>query len=95
MHNGSKNVTVIVRNSKPYPPTLKKRILVARVVAANWVLEPQMWLGIRDTLDEAQSIQTQRPTTEQRQEKLFEKLRIEWIGILATRSGRFYFVTPG
>ena len=39
MCNGSKNVTGIVRNSIAYPQTLKK-ILVARVVAANWVPEP-------------------------------------------------------
>ena len=40
MHNCSKNVTVKVRNSMAYPQTLK--IQVARVVAANWVPEPQI-----------------------------------------------------
>ena len=35
MHNGSKNVSIIVRNSTTYPQTLKKKILVARVVDAN------------------------------------------------------------
>ena len=33
-----------------------------------------MWPGMRDALDEAQGIQTQKLTTGQRQEKLFEKL---------------------
>ena len=37
--NGSKNVTVIARNSMTYPQTLKEKIPVARVVAANWVPE--------------------------------------------------------
>ena len=32
------------------------------------------------TLDEAQSIQTQKPTTEQRQEKLFKKLELRNLG---------------
>ena len=67
MHNGSKNVTIIVRNSMVYPQTLKK-IPVARVVTANWVPEPRMWPGMLDMLDEAQGIQTQRLSTEQRQE---------------------------
>ena len=35
MHNGSKNVAVIVRNSMVYLQTLKKKILVPRVVATN------------------------------------------------------------
>ena len=94
MHNGSKNVTVVVRNSI-YRQTLKKTILVARVVAADQVPESQMWPGMIDALDEDQGIQTQKLTTEQRQGKLFEKLRFEGLGILATRAGRFCLVTPG
>ena len=74
MHNGSKNVAVIVRNSMTYPQTLKKKIPVARVVAANQVPEPQMRPGIMEVLDKAQGIQMQKLTREQRQEKLFEKL---------------------
>ena len=80
VHNGSKNVTIIVRNSTVYPQTLKKKILVVKVVVANWVLEPQMWPGIIDALDNAQGIQTQRLTTEQRPEKLFEKLELSGLG---------------
>ena len=63
-----------------YPQTLKKMIPVAKVVAANWVLEPQMWPGMIDALDEAQGIQMQKLTTEQRQEKLFEKLDLSGLG---------------
>ena len=36
---GSTNVTITARNSMAYPQTLKKKILVARVVAANLVLQ--------------------------------------------------------
>ena len=54
--------------------TLKKKVLVARVVAANWVLEPQMRPGMIEALDRVQGIQPQKLTAEQRQEKLFEKL---------------------
>ena len=74
IHNGSKNVTILVRNSTVCPQTLKKKIPVARVVAANWVPEPQMWPGMIDALDEAQGIQMQNLTTEQRQDRLFKKL---------------------
>ena len=79
MCNGSKNVAVIVRNSIVYPQTLKK-ILMARVVAANQVSELQVQSGMIDALDEAQGIQTQMLTTEQRQEKLFEKLDLTGLG---------------
>ena len=57
-----------------YPQTLRRKVLVASVVAANLVLEPQMRPGMMEALDEAQGIQPQRLTVEQRQEKLFEKL---------------------
>ena len=42
MCNGSKSVTVVVRNGMAYPQTLKKKIPVARLVAANQVPEAQM-----------------------------------------------------
>ena len=95
MCNGSRNVAIVVRNSMAYPQTLKKKIPVVRVVAANWVPEPQVWPGMTDTLDEAQGIQTQKLITEQRQEKLIEKLRFEQLWILVTRAGRFHSFTPG
>ena len=53
---------------------------MARVVAANWVPEPQMQPGMIDVLDEAQGIQTQKLTTEQRQERLFKKLDLSGLG---------------
>ena len=56
MHNGSKYIAIMVRNSMAYPLTLKKKIPVAQVVAANWVPEPQMQPGMIDALDEAQGI---------------------------------------
>ena len=74
MHNGSKSVAVMVRNSTAYSQTLKKKIPVARVVAANLVPELQMWPGMIDTLDDAQDVQAPRMTMGQRQKKLFEKL---------------------
>ena len=57
-------------------------MLVARVVTANQVPEPQMWSRMIDALDEAQGIQTQKLTTEQRQEKLFDKLELSRLGSL-------------
>ena len=80
MHNGSKSVAIMVRNGMAYPQTLKNKIPVARVVAANHMPEVQMWPGIMDPLDEVQGIQTLKMTTEQRQEKLFEKLDLSSLG---------------
>ena len=80
MCNGSKNVTIIVRNSIVYPQTLKKKIPVVRVVATNQVPEPHIWPGMIEALDKAQGIQTQKLTAEQGQEKLFEKLEVSGLG---------------
>ena len=84
--NGSKNVAIVVRNSTAYLQTQKK-IPVVRVVDANWLPELQVWAGMIDMLNEAQDIQTLKLTTEQRQEKLFEKLDLSglesWLPELA------------
>ena len=80
MYNGCKNVAIIMRKSMAYPQTMKKKIPVARVVAGNQVLEPQMWPIMIDALDEAQGIQMQKLTTEQRQERLLNKLDLSGLG---------------
>ena len=64
MHSGSKNVAMVVGNSMAYPQTLKKKIPVARVVAANWVPALQVQPGMIDVLEEVQGIQTQKLTAE-------------------------------
>ena len=47
MHNGSKDVAIVGRNSTTYPqPLKKKKVLVVRVVTANWMPEPQMQPGM-------------------------------------------------
>ena len=80
MHKGSKSVAVMVRNGVAYPLTLKKKIPVTKVVAANWVAEVQMQPGMVDTLDEVQGIQILRLTMKQRQKRLFEKLDLRSLG---------------
>ena len=42
MHNGSKNVAGVVRNSMACPQTPRKKIPVEKVVTANQVPEPQV-----------------------------------------------------
>ena len=74
LHNGSKNVAVVVRNSMAHPQTLRKKNPVARAVVATWVPEPLMQTGRIEALDEAQGLQMPKLTTKQRQEKLFEEL---------------------
>ena len=80
MCNGSKSVAIVVRNGMAYPQTLNKKIWVARVVATNCMPEVQVWPSTMDALDEVQGIQTLKMTTEQRQEKLFEKLDLSGLG---------------
>ena len=80
MCNGSRSVTIVVRNGMAYPHTLKKKMPVARVVAANHVPEAQMWPGMMEALDGLQGIQTPKMTIKERQEKLFEKLDLNKLG---------------
>ena len=42
MHNSSKYVAIVVRNSMVYPHTLKRKIPVTTVVSTNWVPKPQV-----------------------------------------------------
>ena len=74
LHNESKNVTVVVRNSMAYPQTLRKRTPVARAVMVMWVLELPVQTGEIMVLTEAQDLRTPKLTVKQRQEKLFEEL---------------------
>ena len=46
MLDGSKNVTVVVKNSMAYCLNVRKKIPVARAVVATWVPEPPMWTSV-------------------------------------------------
>ena len=80
MCNDSKSIPIMVKNGMAYPQILKKKILIARVVAANCVPEAQMQPGTMDALNEVQGIQIPQMTTEERQEKLFKKLDLSGLG---------------
>ena len=72
--SGSKNVTVVVRNSMVYPQTLRKKTLVVGAVTFTWVLEPPEQTGLVEVLEEAHGLQVPRLTIKQRQGKLFNEL---------------------
>ena len=72
--NGSKVVTVVVRNSTAYPQTLKKRTPVARAVTVTQILELTMLSGSIEVPDEDHGHQVPRLTMKQWQEKLFKEL---------------------
>ena len=74
LHDGSRNVAVVVRNSMAHPQILRKKTLVARAVAASWVPEPPIWTGVMEALDGVQGLQMPKVAVKQRQEKLFEEL---------------------
>ena len=74
LHDGSKNVAVVVRNSMAYHKTLRKKTPVARAVAVTWVPELPMQTDVMEALDGAQGFQAPGLTMKQRQEKLFEEL---------------------
>ena len=72
--SGSKNVTVVARNSTSYPQALKKKTQVARAVAATHVSEPPMQGGMMEASGKAQGLQMPKLSVKQRQEKLFKEL---------------------
>ena len=95
LRKGSKNVAVVVRNSMPYPQTLRKKTLAARAVVATRVPRPPVWTGMVEELGRLQCSQMPKLTVKQRQEKLFKELGLQWFGILATRIGRFCQISLG
>ena len=74
LRKGSKNAVVVVRNSMAFPQTLKKKTVVARVVATTVVSEPPAETRLPEGEDEPQSLYRPKLTVRQRQGKLFEKL---------------------
>ena len=89
MCNGSKNVTVLVRNSMAYPQALKKKIPVARVVAAHCVLEPQVRPGTMECVGYGPGHPDTEADHRVKVEKAIWEIILEWITIFTTWSGRF------
>ena len=78
LHNGSKNVPVVVRSSTPYPQTLRKKTPVTRSVVATQVSEPLMQTRVMEVLDEAQGLQKPKLSVKEWQ-KLFKELDLSWL----------------
>ena len=94
LRKGSKNVTVVVRNSMAYPQTLRKKMPVARAVVVTQVPEPPVQTGLTGVLGEDHSHHTPKLTVKQRQEKLFEELDLSglesWAPKLAASTQSFW-----
>ena len=74
LYSGSKNVTVVMRNSMAYPQTLRKKTPVAKTVMVTQVPEPPVQTGLTEASEEDHGHQMPKLTVKQRQEKLFEEL---------------------
>ena len=72
--SGSKNITVVVRNSTAYPQTLRKKTPVARAVTVTWIPELPVQIGLMEASKEGHGHQTPTLTVKQWQEKLFKEL---------------------
>ena len=70
LHSGSKNVTVVVRNSTAYPQVLRKKTPVVRAIVATHVSKPLVQMGTMKASGKDQGLQT----VKQKQEKLFGEL---------------------
>ena len=84
--SGSKNVTVVVRNSTTYPQTLSKKTPVARAVVVTWIPELPVKIGLMQGSKEDHGHQMPKLTVKQWQEKLWG-VGPGWNGIMATRVG--------
>ena len=74
LSKGSKNAAVVVRNSTVYPQNLKKKTLVARVVAATAVPELPTETRLPEGAGEPQDPHTPKWMVRQGQGKLFKEL---------------------
>ena len=72
--SGSKNVTVVVRNSMAYSQTLRKKTLVVRAVVATHISKLPVWARMMEASGEAQGLQMPKLSVKQRQEKLSKEL---------------------
>ena len=69
--SGSKNVTVVVRNSTTYPQTLRKKTQLARAVAVTLIPELPVQISLTEASKEDHGCQMPKLTVKQWQEKLF------------------------
>ena len=69
--SGSKNITVVVRNSTACPQMLRRKTPVARAVMITQIPELP---GLMEVSEEEHGHQMPKLTVKQRQEKLFEEL---------------------
>ena len=74
LHSGSKNVTVMVRNSMAYPKTLREKTPVVRADTITQVPEPPVQTSLTEVLEGVPIHQIPKLTVKQRQKKLFEEL---------------------
>ena len=70
--SGSKNATVVIRNSMAYPQILRQKTPVA--VTVTWVPEPPLQTSLKEVSEGVHSHQMPRLTVKKRQEKLFEEV---------------------
>ena len=74
MCNGSKSVTVVVRNSTAYPQTLRKKTPIARTVTITWIPDLPLQVSLTEASEENHDHGMPKLTVKQRQEKLFQEL---------------------
>ena len=83
----SKKAVVVVQNSTAYPQILQK-VLMARAVVASPVSEPPKGEKLEEKAGESHNSLTPALTVRQRHNKLFDKLKPKWPGIVDPRAGR-------
>ena len=71
---GSKNVTVVVRNSTTYPQTLRKKTPVARAVMVTQIPELPVQISLTEASEKDHGHQMPKLTVKQWQEKLFDEV---------------------
>ena len=74
LHSGSKNITVVVRNSTAYAQTLRKKTPVARAVMVTQIPQLPVQINLMEVSKEDHGHQTPTLTVKQWQEKLFKEL---------------------
>ena len=72
--SGSKNVTIVVRNSTAYPQTLRKKTSVTGAAAATCICKLPMWTRMMEVSGKAQGLLMPKLSVKKRQEKLFGQL---------------------
>ena len=93
--SGSKNVTVMVRNSMAYPQTLREEDLSGEGSCSHMVTRPPLPTSLTEGIRRGPWLLNTQANCEAKAREVVRGVKSVWIGILTTQAGGFCLVSLG